>query len=103
MLSEVRRGGVVVRPARLAVVAAVGVNAEMGPAIRVRRSGGLVAAQSAASVSVDPNREPSARWFVVQNNGIAKGVGEWALTIRLGEPGESGAAVSGYDAPEKLC
>ena len=30
-VSEVRRGGVVVSPARLPVVAAVGVNAKMGP------------------------------------------------------------------------
>ena len=40
------RAGVVVGPARLPVVAAVGVNAEMGPASRVRGSGGLVPAQA---------------------------------------------------------
>ena len=48
-VSEVGRRGVVVGPARLPVVAAAGVNAKMGPASRVQRSGGLVAAQGAAA------------------------------------------------------
>ena len=30
-----------------------------------------------------------------QNNGVAKGVGEWALTVGFGDAGEGGAAVGG--------
>ena len=53
------RGWVVVRPARLSVVTAVAVNAEMGPASRVRRIGGLVSAEAlTAAGSVQPDGEP---------------------------------------------
>ena len=95
-VSEVRRGGVVVRPARFPVVAAVGVNAEMGPAIWVRRIGRLVPAHApTAAARVDPDGEPGAGWFVVEKNGVAKGIGEWALTARGGDASEGGAAVGG--------
>ena len=72
---EEGRGWVVVRPARLAVVAAARVNAKMGPAIWVRRIGGLKPAQGAAAAlpsSQTVNQVPS--WLVVQNNRIAKGI-----------------------------
>ncbi len=64
-------------------------NAVMGPAIRVRRSGGLVPAKTpTAAARVNPGGIPSAGWLVVQNNGVAKSVGEGALTVGLGEAGE---------------
>src|SRR6476469_1125100 len=43
------RTGVIVGPARLAAAAAVVVNAEMGPAIGVMRSGGLIPAECAGA------------------------------------------------------
>src|SRR5216684_1996892 len=71
-------------------------NAVMGPAIRVRRSGGLVPAKTpTAAARVNPGGIPSAGWLVVQNNGVAKSVGEGALTVGLGEAGEGGAPVGG--------
>ena len=102
MFPKMRRGGVVVSPARLPVVAAAGVNAKMGPASRVQRIGGLVPAQGAAPVAVEPDGEPGAGWLVVQNNRVAKGIGKWALTAGGGDAGEGGAAVGGDDTPEKL-
>ena len=75
------RGWVVVGPARLPVVAAAGVNAEMGPASWVLRSGGLVPAQACSPpFPSEPDREPSLGRLVVQNNRIAKGIGEGAVT-----------------------
>ena len=72
------------------------VNAEMGPAVGIRGSGGLVAADAlAAAADVEPDREPSAGWLVVQSNGVAQGIGEGALTVGLGEAGEGGATVGG--------
>src|SRR6188472_1562343 len=56
---EERRAWVIVGPAGLAIVFGIGINAKMGPAIRVVRSGGLVPAQRAA-VSVRPHRKPGA-------------------------------------------
>src|SRR4029077_4214282 len=94
-VSEVRRGSVVVSPARLPVVAAVGMHAEMGPAIRVRRSSGFVSTQRTASVGVEPNGKTGLGRFVVQNDRVAKGIGEWALAAGVGDAGEGGAAVGG--------
>ncbi len=95
-VSEEGRGWIVVGPSRFAVVAAGGVNAEMGPAGRVRGRGGLVTAKRAAArVAVDPDREPGAGWFVVEKNGVAEGIGKGATTAAVGEAGEGGAAVGG--------
>ena len=95
-VSEVRRGGVIVSPARFPVVAAGGVNAKMSsPASRVQRISGLEPAQGAAPVAVEPDREPGAGWFVVQNNGVAKGVVKGASTGGGGDAGEGGPAVRG--------
>src|SRR5438270_768644 len=64
--------------------------------IRVVGREGLVAAKTlTAARGIEPDRNPIAGWLVVQNNGIAKGVVEGALTIGLGEPGKSGAAIGG--------
>jgi hypothetical protein len=72
------------------------VNAIMGPAVRVPWSGGLVSAEAlTAAAPVEPDREPGGGWLVVQNNGVANSVVEWALTVGLGEAGERGAAVGG--------
>src|SRR6266576_6439614 len=90
------RRWVVVRIARIAVVVVVVVNAEMGPASRVKRSGGLVAAQAlAAARGVEPHCEPDAGWLVVQKNRIALSAGEGTLTAGICDPGEGGAAVGG--------
>src|SRR4029077_1785965 len=90
---EERRTGVIVSPARLAVVAAVVVNAEMGPAIWVPGIGGLVPAQGATPIPVDPDCEPSLGWLVVQNNRVAKGIGERTLAARGCNGGEGQSAV----------
>src|SRR5205823_10062493 len=74
-----------VGPTRFAVVL-TGVNAVMGPALRVRRSGGLVPAQPAAA-AVEPDGVPSGGWAVIQNYG-ASGVREGALTVGEGEARE---------------
>ena len=87
---------VVVGPARLAIVAAAVVNAEMRPAIRVRGIGGLVPADAlTAAGRIEKDSKPSAGWLVVQSNGVAKGIGEGALTGGPSETGEGGAAVGG--------
>ena len=70
-------------------------HAVMGPAIRVPRSSGFVSTQRTASIEVEPNGKPSARWFVVENDGVAKGICEWALTAAVSETGESGATIGG--------
>src|SRR5205823_3311253 len=94
---EKRRSGVVISPARFAIGRALVESAEMSPAIRVVGREGLVAAKTlTAAGGIEPDRNPIAGWLVVQNNGIAKGVVEGALTIGLGEPGKSGAAIGGY-------
>ena len=47
-------------------------NAEMGPAIRVRGSGGLVTAEAlGAAARVEPDGEPGAGRAVVENNGCS--------------------------------
>src|SRR4029077_16842912 len=72
---EERRTGVVIGPARLAVGRAFVESAEMGPAVGVPRSQGLIPAQPLAAASpIQPDRQPSARRLVVQNDRIAKRV-----------------------------
>src|SRR4029450_10693718 len=94
--SEERRGWVVIRITGVAVVRAVVLNCEMGPPIRTPWRGGLVPAEAlTAAARVEPDREPSAGWPVVQNNRVAQGTGEWALAVGLGQSGEGRAAVSG--------
>ena len=69
----------------------------MGPAIRIIWSGGLVPTQTLAPARpIEPYREPSTAWFVVQSNGVAKGIVEGALTVGLGESGEGDTAIVGY-------
>src|SRR5439155_21957168 len=93
---KVQRAGVVVGPTRLSVVKGAVVNAEMGPAIRVRGIGGLISAHPlTAAAHVKKDSKPSLAWLVEQNNGVAQGIGERALTGGPGEPGEGGAAVGG--------
>ena len=95
-VSEKRRGWVIVSPARFPVVAAAGVNAKVSPpASRVQRISGLEPAQGAAPVAVEPDGEPGAGWFVVQNNGVAKGVVKGASTGGGRDAGEGGPAVRG--------
>src|SRR4249919_729726 len=67
----------------------------MGPAIWVLRSGRLVPAQRAARVRIYPDREPSLRRLVVQNNRIAKGIGEGAAATTVEDSVESQSAVGG--------
>ena len=56
---EERRAGIVIHPARLAVVTTVIVNAEMGPTIRMRGRGGLVPAKTLTTARpIQPHREP---------------------------------------------
>ena len=84
-----RRRWVVIRPTRLSIVLGVSVNAVMGPAIRVRGSGSLVPSKAlTAAAAVEPNGKPGAGWAIVQNNGVANRVGEWALTVSAREANE---------------
>src|SRR4029077_5600888 len=80
---------------RFPVIAPAGVNAEMGPAIWVLRSGRLVAAQRAARIPIQPYREPSLGRLVLQKKRIAKGIGEGASTTTVKDSVESQSAVSG--------
>ena len=90
------RGWVVVGPARLAVVLRAAVNAEMGPASRVRGSGGLVSTEAlTAAGPIEPDGEPGGGGAIVQNNRVAHGIGEGALTAGGGDAGEGSAAVGG--------
>ena len=56
---EEGRTGVIIGPARFALVKAAGMNTEMGPASRVRGIGGLEPAEGAALVPVQLDRKPS--------------------------------------------
>src|ERR1700730_6407064 len=73
-IPEVGRGWVVVSPTGLAIVEGALVNAEMGPASWVRRVVGLIAAEPARGVAVDPDGEPGGGRLVVEKNGVAKGI-----------------------------
>ena len=54
----------------------------MGPASRESPIGGLVPADAlSAAARVEENCKPSAGRFVVQSNGVAKGIGEGALPL----------------------
>src|SRR5205823_15074324 len=89
--------------AGLAVGRALVESAEMGPAIRVRRVGGLIPAETlAAAERVQPDGEPGSSWLIVQKNRVTNGTGEGALTgltgwsvVGTGEAGEGVAAVCG--------
>jgi hypothetical protein len=64
----------------------------MDPAVRVPGSGGLVATNALTTAApIQPHREPSARRFVVQYDGVANRVRERAR----GETGERQSAISG--------
>ena len=68
----------------------------MGPAIRIPRSRGLIAAKALTSAAtIEPDSKPIPGWLVVQNNRVAHRVLEWPLTGRLGQARERRAAVSG--------
>ena len=83
------RRWIVVSPARLSVVLRVRVNAVMGPAIRIPRSRGLIAAKALTSAAtIEPDSKPIPGWLVVQNNRVAHRVLEWPLTGRLGQARE---------------
>jgi len=87
---------VVVRPARLAVVAAASVDAEMSPARGIRGSGGFVPAKSLTTAGdIEPHREPGIGCAVVQTNGVTQRILEGALTVGRGKAGEGSAAVGG--------
>ena len=92
---EERRGWIVVGPARFAVVAAIVMNTEMGPAVWIVRSRRLVSAQGAAPIRINPHRKPRAGRLVVQSNRIAKGVGKRAAPAAIGHPGEGQSAIGG--------
>ena len=56
----------------------------MGPAIGVPWGGGLIPTQAlTAAGRIQPHREPSVGWRVVEHNRITQGVVEGALTIAL--------------------
>ena len=89
-------GRVVVSPTRFAIVATAIVNAKMGPASSIRRSGGLIPAEAlTAAGCVKPDGEPSASGFVVQSNRVAHGTGEGALTAGSSDTGKRRAAIRG--------
>jgi hypothetical protein len=68
----------------------------MGPAIRIVRSGGAVAADAlTAAPPIKPRSHPSAGRFVVQNNRVAKGIVEGALTVSLSQARKRCATVCG--------
>src|SRR5207244_3075730 len=93
---EERRSRVVVGPARLAVGRALVENAEMSPAIRVRRSGRFIPTEAlTAAGNVQPDGEPSVSGLVIQSNRITQGIGKRALTAGGSDAGECGAAVVG--------
>src|SRR5262249_51229550 len=92
---EKRRGWVVLSRSGLRIVREAAVHAEMGPAIRVPRSGGLDPARppTAAGRVRNPDAQPSGACLVVETNGVATDINERALTIGLGEASERGATV----------
>ena len=67
----------------------------MSPAIWIVRSRGLVSAQGAAPIRIQPHRKPRAGRLVVESNRIAKGIGKGAATAAIGHPGEGQSAVGG--------
>src|SRR5213079_249140 len=83
-IPEEGRTRVVVGIAGLAVGRALVESAEMGPAIRVRRGGGLIPAEAlAAAANVQPHRKPGSSWLIVQKNRVAQGIVERALAVGL--------------------
>ena len=100
---EEGRTRVVVGIAGLAVGRALVESAEMGPAIRVRRVGGLIPAETlAATERIEQDVVPGSSWLIVQKNRVTKGTGEGALTgltgwsvVGTGDAGKGVAAVCG--------
>src|SRR5262249_52145559 len=83
--SIVGRRCVVIHPARSPVTMGAGVNTEMGPAIRVRGSGRLIPAETlTAAAPVQPDGVPGAVVALIQNDRVADGIGERALTAASG-------------------
>ena len=81
----------------------VAVNTEMGPASRVRGSGGLVSAQAlTAAGRVEPDGEPGGVSAIVQNNRVAHGTGKGALTAGGGDAVKVAPPSVETDAPEML-
>ena len=66
------------------------------------RSGGLVSAKAQPRVPIEPDGKPSAGWFVVQNNGVAKGIGKWAWPLALVRRVKVMPPSVEHDTPEKL-
>ena len=80
-----------------------GVNAEMGPAIRVRGSGGLVPTQALTTAAgVEPDCEPGSGWAVIENNGVAERIREGALTVAVVRRVKVVPPSVETDAPEML-
>ena len=90
------RTRIVISPTRFAIGRALVESAEMSPAIRIIRRGGLVSAKTlTAARAIEPDCNPSARRLVVENNRVAKGVVEGALAIGLRKAGKGSAAIGG--------
>src|SRR4029077_19640100 len=71
-------------------------NTVMGPASGVRGISGLVAAKALhAALEVDPDREPGAAGALIQNDRVANGIREGALTVGASNAGKRVAAVEG--------
>src|SRR5439155_23689226 len=69
----------------------------MGPAIRVRGSGGLVTAEAlGAAARVEPDGEPGAGRAVVENNGVPLSTGEGTLAAGVGQASEGRAPIGGH-------
>ena len=66
----------------------------MCPAIHVPGSGSLISSKALpAAAAVEPNGKPGAGWAVVQDNGVANRIGEWALAVSAGEANEGAPTV----------
>src|ERR1044071_1278991 len=87
---------VIVGPTRLPVVLTVAVNAIMGPASRAHGISGLVPTKAlTAAATVKPDGEPCSGRAVVQNNGVAKGIGKGALVAGRSDAGEGVSPIGG--------
>src|SRR5689334_14891589 len=70
---------VVIDGTRLAVVERASVNAEVGPAIWIRRSGRLITAHAlSATANINPHRKPRASGALIENHRIAERIRKWA-------------------------
>src|SRR6185437_14918352 len=88
--------GEVIGVARITVVREVVMNAKVRPAIGIRRSGGLIAAQTLTTAAcVEKDGKKGAAGTVIKNHRVAEGVRKRALTIALGKAGKGGTAIGG--------